>query len=38
MCRCIINVSTGKMSIRAETPMLAHTMHAYNITVSDEAM
>jgi len=26
------------MSIRAETPMLAHTMHAYNITVSDEAM
>jgi len=26
------------MSIRAETPMLAHTMHAYNITVSDEAI
>lgn len=24
------------MSIRAETPMLVHTIHAYNITVSDE--
>lgn len=25
------------MSIRAEMPMLVHTMHACNITVSDEA-